>query len=97
MKYARDGYSEKEAYALVSMSLGHGDGRGRYVKAVYCRYMPPYSEIQERAKAAAFQRLLEQGVQWSFASCEVKWSPLTDNSPMTKGLYESYSFIDLGF
>ena len=41
--YAQDGlqyyqeqdYSEKEALALVSMDLGHGDGRGRYIKQVY--------------------------------------------------------------
>lgn len=32
-----NGYSQKEALALVSLSLGHGDGRGRYVKSVYLR------------------------------------------------------------
>lgn len=32
-----DGYSQKESLALVSLSLGHGDGRGRYVKSVYLR------------------------------------------------------------
>lgn len=25
-------YSEKEAFALVSMDLGHGDGRENYIK-----------------------------------------------------------------
>ncbi|WP_127958532.1 integrase domain-containing protein [Serratia microhaemolytica] len=43
--YARDavdhhikmGMSREEAGALVSMDLGHGDGRGRYVKQVYFR------------------------------------------------------------
>ncbi|MFD1261643.1 integrase domain-containing protein [Entomomonas asaccharolytica] len=33
--YQEQGYSEKEALAMVSMDLGHGDGRGRYVKRVY--------------------------------------------------------------
>lgn len=33
--YAVKGFTEKEIYALVSMDLGHGDGRGRYVKQVY--------------------------------------------------------------
>ncbi|MEI7223080.1 integrase domain-containing protein [Pectobacterium carotovorum] len=33
--YKQQGYTEKEALALTSMDLGHGDGRGRYVKQVY--------------------------------------------------------------
>ncbi|MGR7122085.1 integrase domain-containing protein [Klebsiella aerogenes] len=33
--YEEKGFSEKEVYAQVSMDLGHGDGRGRYVKQVY--------------------------------------------------------------
>lgn len=33
--YREQGYSEKEARALVSCDLGHGDGRGRYVASVY--------------------------------------------------------------
>lgn len=33
--YEDKGFSEKEVYAQVSMDLGHGDGRGRYVKQVY--------------------------------------------------------------
>lgn len=33
--YKEQGYSEKEALALTSMDLGHGDGRGRYVARVY--------------------------------------------------------------
>lgn len=33
--YTQQGYTEKEALALTSMDLGHGDGRGRYVKQVY--------------------------------------------------------------
>ncbi|MCT4711358.1 integrase domain-containing protein [Enterobacteriaceae bacterium H11S18] len=33
--YEKNGFSEKEIYAQVSMDLGHGDGRGRYVKQVY--------------------------------------------------------------
>lgn len=35
--YEEKGFSEKEIYAQVSMDLGHGDGRGRYVKQVYFR------------------------------------------------------------
>lgn len=33
--YEEKGFTEKEIYAQVSMDLGHGDGRGRYVKQVY--------------------------------------------------------------
>jgi integrase len=33
--YIKQGYTQKEALALTSMDLGHGDGRGRFVKAVY--------------------------------------------------------------
>ncbi|KFK96454.1 MULTISPECIES: integrase domain-containing protein [unclassified Serratia (in: enterobacteria)] len=33
--YKQQGYTDKEALALTSMDLGHGDGRGRYVKQVY--------------------------------------------------------------
>lgn len=36
--YLAQGFCEKEALALTSMDLGHGDGRGRYVVQVYgCR------------------------------------------------------------
>ncbi|MEQ1966493.1 integrase domain-containing protein [Xenorhabdus nematophila] len=35
--YIAQGFSEQEALALVSMDLGHGDGRGRYIKQVYYR------------------------------------------------------------
>ncbi|HEC8924828.1 TPA: integrase domain-containing protein [Salmonella enterica subsp. enterica serovar Stanley] len=35
--YENRGYTETEIYAQVSMDLGHGDGRGRYVKQVYFR------------------------------------------------------------
>ncbi|MBA3177225.1 DNA-binding protein [Salmonella enterica] len=35
--YLAQGFSEKEALALTSMDLGHGDGRGRYVAQVYGR------------------------------------------------------------
>lgn len=35
--YLVQGFSEKEALALTSMDLGHGDGRGRYVVQVYGR------------------------------------------------------------
>lgn len=33
--YLARGFSEKEARSLTSISLGHGDGRGRYVERVY--------------------------------------------------------------
>lgn len=33
--YLQQGFSQKEALALTSMDLGHGDGRGRYVERVY--------------------------------------------------------------
>ncbi|MCC4108871.1 integrase domain-containing protein [Serratia ureilytica] len=35
--YLAQGFSEKEALAMVAMDLGHGDGRGRYVAQVYGR------------------------------------------------------------
>ncbi|WP_261653490.1 integrase domain-containing protein [Erwinia mallotivora] len=31
------GYNEKEVMAMISMDLGHGDGRGRYIRQVYYR------------------------------------------------------------
>lgn len=33
--YRDQGYSAKEADAMTAMDLGHGDGRGRYVKRIY--------------------------------------------------------------
>lgn len=36
--YLAQGFSDKEALALTSMDLGHGDGRGRYVVQVYGRH-----------------------------------------------------------
>lgn len=35
--HIRKGMNRAEAEALVSMDLGHGDGRGRYIKQVYFR------------------------------------------------------------
>lgn len=35
--YLAQGFSHREALALTSMDLGHGDGRGRYVVQVYGR------------------------------------------------------------
>ncbi|ECI0414033.1 DNA-binding protein [Salmonella enterica subsp. salamae] len=35
--YLAQGFSRKEALAMVAMDLGHGDGRGRYVAQVYDR------------------------------------------------------------
>lgn len=34
-QYLKQGYSESEALAKASMDLGHGDGRGKYIKQVY--------------------------------------------------------------
>lgn len=34
-QYLIQGYSEQEALAKASMDLGHGDGRGRFIKQVY--------------------------------------------------------------
>ncbi|MFW8411894.1 DNA-binding protein, partial [Klebsiella pneumoniae] len=36
-RYLAQGFSHREALALTSMDLGHGDGRGRYVVRVYGR------------------------------------------------------------
>ncbi|MDE1475614.1 hypothetical protein KKJ09_10170 [Xenorhabdus bovienii] len=33
--YQQNGFSRQEARVLVSMDLGHGDGRWRYVERVY--------------------------------------------------------------
>ncbi|AHK18364.1 DNA-binding protein [Yersinia similis] len=35
--HINNGFSQKEAEALVSMDLGHGDGRGHYVARVYIK------------------------------------------------------------
>ncbi|MFP1774152.1 integrase domain-containing protein [Lonsdalea quercina] len=35
--YQQEGFSQRETYALSSMDLGHGDGRGRFVKQVYAK------------------------------------------------------------
>ncbi len=36
-RYERQGFSHKDALAMTSMDLGHGDGRGRYIEQVYSR------------------------------------------------------------
>ncbi|EEC0296931.1 DNA-binding protein [Salmonella enterica subsp. enterica] len=36
-RYLAQGFSEKEALAMVAIDLGHGDGRGRWVKQVYAQ------------------------------------------------------------
>lgn len=35
--YLAAGFGNRDAYAAVSLDLGHGPGRGRWVKSVYCR------------------------------------------------------------
>jgi hypothetical protein len=35
--YIKQGYAEAAALSALSCDLGHGDGRGRYVKGIYCR------------------------------------------------------------
>lgn len=36
-RYEAQGFSHKDALAMTSMDLGHGDGRGRYIQQVYSR------------------------------------------------------------
>lgn len=36
-EYRRDGLDDREAVRRLSLDLGHGDGRGRYVRMVYLR------------------------------------------------------------
>jgi hypothetical protein len=36
-EYQRQGYDKRSALAAMSQDLGHGDGRGRYVRQVYLR------------------------------------------------------------
>lgn len=36
-RYESQGFSHKDALAMTSMDLGHGDGRGRYIEQVYSR------------------------------------------------------------
>ncbi|MGH8040453.1 MAG: hypothetical protein ACREPN_00220 [Rudaea sp.] len=38
-RYRAEGFSNREALAALSKDLGHGDGRGRWVKSVYLRGM----------------------------------------------------------
>ena len=42
------GFSDKEALALTSMDLGHGDGRGRYVVQVYGRQEDVQIQLQRQ-------------------------------------------------
>lgn len=35
--HKQKGFNDKEVMAMISMDLGHGDGRGRYIKQVYYR------------------------------------------------------------
>lgn len=35
--YVAAGKSEREAFIATALDLGHGDGRGRFVRSVYCR------------------------------------------------------------
>lgn len=39
-QYGEEGFSDREALQKVSQDLGHGDGRGRYVKQVYYQKRP---------------------------------------------------------
>lgn len=45
--YESKGLSRKEALAATSLSLGHGDGRGRWVKSVYCRSLADKTPTRE--------------------------------------------------
>jgi hypothetical protein len=44
-QYQQLGYSLKDAAALTGVDLGHGDGRGQYIRQVYCRRMPPEETV----------------------------------------------------
>lgn len=55
--FASRSYPKKEAFAAVSLSLGHGDGRGEYIRKVYGRGMRPYSDlVRARPALMASQR-----------------------------------------
>jgi hypothetical protein len=47
-KYQDDGLDESNALAHLSVDLGHGDGRGRYIKRVYLRERFPKKSILEK-------------------------------------------------
>lgn len=52
----RDGMSKRDALAMVAMDLGHGDGRGRYIKSVYGQtidLLELAAERQDRSRAEA--------------------------------------------
>lgn len=44
------GFSENEALAFAALSLGHGDGRGRWIRQVYGRHLPPYESLRQQAR-----------------------------------------------
>lgn len=63
--FARLGFDEQEAYAAVALALGHGDGRGRYVKRVYGRELPPYETLRrEYARREIRLRGLSARYRW---------------------------------
>lgn len=72
--YARGGYSAEEAFSLVSQSLGHGDGRGRYIKAVYCRMMPPYEELSLQLRRREFERVQHAALPKHYPDYDADWS-----------------------
>lgn len=52
--YQEEGFSKAEAEAQTSMDLGHGDGRGRYVRKVYLRRAGAYAAISsDKIRSAA--------------------------------------------
>jgi hypothetical protein len=51
-EYLRRGYSQREALIAISHSLGHGDGRGRWVRSVYLQTSPcPASSMKPEVQA----------------------------------------------
>ncbi len=53
--YLRDGIPMAEVLARTSMDLGHGDGRGRWVKSVYLRWWEQRQGPPERALSSVRQ------------------------------------------
>lgn len=94
-KYAREGYSEREAYSLVSQSLGHGDGRGAYVRSVYCLFMPPYDELRMKLRKQEYQRMLKQRFPRQFAVYDARWCVKGEVSALGTYRKDSQALVDL--
>lgn len=78
-RYRTNGFSNREALAMLCKDLGHGDGRGRWVKSVYLRGMEP-TEFSDLTKEAASgedpKRAESSGMESGDAAFEGAASPL---------------------